>query len=68
MRLAATGLLPEPIRAAYGLPWDDRRERALVALASTCRVILPRLPSSMRRWPAARAAEHQAVALHRNSS
>jgi uncharacterized protein (DUF2236 family) len=50
---------PEPIRSAYGLPWDDRRERTLVMIASTCRIVLPRLPAHLRRWPAARAVERR---------
>jgi len=33
MRLAAVGLLPPEIRAAYGLRWDARRQRRLALTA-----------------------------------
>jgi uncharacterized protein (DUF2236 family) len=56
-RLPAIGLLPPAIREAYGFPWSPGRERALSLLASASRVALPRLPSVLRDWPAARAAE-----------
>lgn len=36
-RLMAVGLLPERLRGAFGLPWDDAREAALAALASRVR-------------------------------
>ncbi len=55
-RLPTIGLLPPGIRRGYGLPWDDKRERALVALAAVSRRLLPLLPSAVRHWPAARAA------------
>ncbi|MBX6770271.1 MAG: DUF2236 domain-containing protein [Chloroflexi bacterium] len=58
--LPIVGLLPEPIRSAYGLPWDERRETALVVAASISRLVLPRLPPLLRRWPAARRAERRA--------
>jgi len=55
-RLPTIGLLPPGIRRGYGLPWDDRRERALIVLAAVSRHLLPLLPSALRQWPAARVA------------
>jgi uncharacterized protein (DUF2236 family) len=59
VRLPVVGLLPEPIRSDYGLPWDSRRERQLLLLASACRLIIPHLPDRLHRWPAARRAERR---------
>jgi len=56
MQLPAVGLLPPPIREAYGLAWDSRREAALRASAACVRGLLPLTPSVLRHWPAARAA------------
>jgi uncharacterized protein (DUF2236 family) len=55
-RLPAIGLLPPPIREAYGFRWSARRERALALLAATVRRALPLVPPVLRHWPAARAA------------
>ena len=55
-RLPTIGLLPPGIRRGYGLPWDDRRERALNVLAAVSRHLVPLLPSALRQWPAARVA------------
>jgi uncharacterized protein (DUF2236 family) len=55
-RLPTVGLLPPAIRRAYGLPWSARHERALGVLAAGVRGLLPLLPSTLRHWPAARAA------------
>jgi uncharacterized protein (DUF2236 family) len=55
-RLPAIGLLPPPIREAYGFRWSARRERALALLAATVRRALPLMPPVLRHWPAARAA------------
>jgi uncharacterized protein (DUF2236 family) len=56
-RLPTVGLLPPPIRRAYGLPWSARNERALRFLAAGTRRLLPILPAPLRRWPTARAAQ-----------
>lgn len=53
LRLPIVGLLPEPIRSAYGLPWDHRREAALFAAARVSRFLHPRLPERAHRWPMA---------------
>lgn len=55
-RLPTLGLLPPTIRAAYGFPWDGRREAALRLTAGLTRAILARAPSRLRHWAAARAA------------
>ena len=55
-RLVTTGLLPPPIREAYGLPWSDRRAAVLRALAAASRRALPWTPSTLRHWGVARAA------------
>jgi uncharacterized protein (DUF2236 family) len=56
-RLPTVGLLPPAIRAAYGLAWDHRHARALSMVAMISRRLLPLLPSSLRYWRAARAAQ-----------
>jgi len=56
LRLPTVGLLPPAIRAAYGFPWDARRDRALRLSAVVVRRLLPLCPSVIRHWPAARAA------------
>lgn len=55
-RLPTTGLLPPAIRAAYGFPWDSRREAALRLSGRLVRGLLPITPSVIRYWPAARSA------------
>jgi len=55
-QLPTVGLLPPTIRAAYGFPWDERREAALRLTAGLTRAILARSPSRLRHWGAARAA------------
>jgi uncharacterized protein (DUF2236 family) len=57
--LPAVGLLPPAIRAAYGLPWDGRRARALRLLAAATRRSLPLLPPALRYWAVARRAERR---------
>ncbi|HET8576602.1 MAG TPA: oxygenase MpaB family protein, partial [Methylomirabilota bacterium] len=55
-RLPAVGLLPPPIREAYGFEWTTRQARALSLLERLVRRTLPLVPSPLRYWPAARAA------------
>ena len=55
-RLTTVGLLPPPIREAYGLEWSPRRARALRLLSAAARQSLPFLPPLVRHWPAARRA------------
>lgn len=56
VRLPTIGLLPPPIRDAYGFAWSARRERALRASGRVVRALLPLVPSPLRHWPRARAA------------
>ena len=58
--LPTVGLLPPALRRAYGLPWDARHERALRLLGGATRMAVPRLPTALRHWPAARRAAGQA--------
>lgn len=56
LRLATVGLLPAPIRVAYGLAWGRRHEILLQRSARLIRHALPLVPPIARYWPAARAA------------
>jgi uncharacterized protein (DUF2236 family) len=58
--LVTVGLLPEPLRAGYGLAWAPGRERLLRGSEAAARALVPRLPALIRRWPHARAAERRA--------
>lgn len=51
------GLLPERLREAYRLRWNERREKAFQLLAKTIRQLLPLTPAVLRIVPHARAAE-----------
>ena len=56
-RFVTAGLLPERLRAAYGLRWSARKEKMLALLASAIRGLLPLVPAPIRIVPNARAAE-----------
>jgi uncharacterized protein (DUF2236 family) len=56
LRPPTVGLLPAPIREAYGFPWDSRHETALRLSARIMRTLLPVVPPHFRYWPSARAA------------
>jgi uncharacterized protein (DUF2236 family) len=58
-RLLTAGLLPPRLRAAYGLPWDARRQRAFTLTAAAIRGTVPLLPGTWRRWPHARDADRR---------
>jgi uncharacterized protein (DUF2236 family) len=60
MRLVTAGLLPPPLRDAFALRWDERRQRAFDALARSGRALVPSLPAAIRYWPHARAARQNA--------
>jgi len=45
------GLLPPPLRRAYGLRWDPARQLALHATALAMRATLPWVPPVLRRAP-----------------
>jgi len=51
------GLLPQGLREAYELKWNERKERKLQFLAALVRGMLPFVPSLLRIVPHARAAE-----------
>ena len=55
-QLPMVGLLPPSVRAAYGFPWDRRREHLLQDSARIIRPLLALTPSLFRHWPAARRA------------
>ncbi len=55
-RLVTTGLLPEHVRAGYGLAWDARRARTFRAIMAIIRRARRLLPAALREWPMARAA------------
>ena len=54
LQLPTIGLLPEPIRDAYGFAWDARRDRALRLTAALTRQALRITPARLRQWPASR--------------
>lgn len=47
-----SGLLPGPLREAYGLSWDPVRQAAFSSASFAVRQVLPRLPPAVRRAPA----------------
>ena len=49
--LLTAGYLDPTLRAAYDLPWDDRRQRRFDRLIAGLRVVYPRLPRRLRWWP-----------------
>jgi uncharacterized protein (DUF2236 family) len=55
-RLLTAGLLPPPVRAAYGLSWSPARERVLGLAALGVRLGLPAVPPRLRYWARARQA------------
>ena len=58
-----TGLLPPRLREAYGLRWNDRKEKALQFVAGSARPLLHFVPSALRIVSQARAAEAGANAV-----
>ena len=59
-RLVTAGLLPAELRKAYGLDWNQRREKAFKLSTLTIRTLLPLVPRPLRIVPQARAAERAA--------
>ena len=55
-RLTAVGLLPEPIRDAYGFPWRARDAKRLRSVAAVLRAARRITPPLLFEWPAARNA------------
>ena len=58
----AVGLLPEPIRAGYGLPWGLRQQAASAWLERGYRAWRPLLPVALRTMPWATAADRRLAA------
>jgi uncharacterized protein (DUF2236 family) len=56
-RLITAGLLPEPLRKAYGLGWNKQKEKRFSLTARLFRRLLPFVPGLLRIVPNARAAE-----------
>ena len=52
-RQLTVGLLPRPLREQYGFTWDRNRKTALLAAGLASRQVLPRVPSILRKVPAA---------------
>lgn len=50
-RLLTAGLLTPELRAAFGLPWSARRDRAFRTVMAATAVIYPRLPQAVRHAP-----------------
>ncbi|MFC5749643.1 oxygenase MpaB family protein [Actinomadura rugatobispora] len=48
-RFVTAGLLPEPIREQYGLPWSDRKDRALWTLLRVHTFFYRRVPRRLRQ-------------------
>lgn len=61
-RLITTGLLPPPIREAFGLRWTARAASAFSVLASGSRWTLPMVPGPLRYWPHYTAASRRVAA------
>lgn len=55
-RVAAAGLLPARLRAAFGLPWGAADRAAFASLVRSVRLALPLLPGEFRYWPHYRQA------------
>ena len=53
-RLTTVGLLPPPLREAYGFGWRDEDHRRLAAVARVLRTARRFVPAPLREWPAAR--------------
>ncbi|MCU1424773.1 MAG: hypothetical protein JWM51_1064 [Microbacteriaceae bacterium] len=52
MRFLTAGMLPESLRAQFGLPWNERRARGYRRVIRLTAVVYPRLPGALRHWPA----------------
>lgn len=58
-RLTTAGLLPPPLRDAYGLPWRPKDARRLHSVAAVLRAARRVTPPPLREWPAARKARRR---------
>jgi uncharacterized protein (DUF2236 family) len=62
------GLLPEPIREAYGFRWGPVERAVSAWLVTTWRAWNPLLPAAFRQMPQALAAERRLAATRRLGS
>ena len=60
VNLLTAGLLPERLRASYGLAWGPGHQRALDLALSAVRHGLPLVPHALRDFPAVTAARLRA--------
>ncbi len=60
LALPSVALLPERLRAAYGLPWGPGRRRLASAIEAVLRVYIRTLPRTWRSMPNALAADQRA--------
>jgi uncharacterized protein (DUF2236 family) len=51
VRLLTAGLLPEQLRAGFGLPWTARHRGSFDATMRLLAAAYPRLPEKVRHWP-----------------
>jgi uncharacterized protein (DUF2236 family) len=51
VRLLTAGLLPEPVREGFGLPWGRREQQHYAALRRVLHATVPCLPPTLRFWP-----------------
>ena len=51
-RFLTAGFLDAELRASFGLPWNDRRERRFARTLRILGAVYPRLPGWVRHWPA----------------
>jgi len=58
-RLVTAGLLPEKLRAGYGLSWSHRKQKRFLRFAAAVRAIRPWMPALIRVVPNARRAEKE---------
>lgn len=54
-------LLPQPVREIYGLEWDARRQRIFDFSAKAMRLVIPRLPMTLRELPITRRIMRETV-------
>lgn len=57
--LISFSVMPPQIRAGYGIPWPDARERGMRRLAAVSRRVLPLVPGRLRHVPHAHTAERR---------
>ena len=60
-RIITAGLLPERLRAAFGLTWGRRERVAFRAVSATARGTVRALPRRVRWWPHYRTAQRRAA-------